>query len=194
VWCESEYDQHMGVDLLKSFILISTIFLYALTGCAKGQDSMVLTKLRAEQTISGVVIARKNYQQLEMLAVTQELNAERILVPITAVIADSTASEENVGEWASSCDSKICTISNRKTGATQTIDAGGIIVPPQWSPDGKLAFFIRQVKGFRLPIRCSLEDERDLIVYDPTNQSQVRATVLCGGYPYSSLRWYKITH
>ena len=122
---------------MKNFIIaaIATVFLGSAIGCAKGQDVEVLTALRAEQSLNGVVIGRQNYQQLEILAVSQELHAERILIPVKAVLAGNTAGPEEHGEWKFSCDAALCTISDLKTGVKQTIDAGSIIGPLQWSPD-----------------------------------------------------------
>jgi hypothetical protein len=180
--------RHLAVTVVCTFLLGN------LVGCAEEQNATVLTALRTEQSLNGVVIARKNYQQLEMIAVTQTMNAERVIVPMAAAIGDEAATQDKTGEWISSCESQLCTISNRKTGVKQTFNAGNMITSLQWSPDGKLLFFVRQVKGFRLPVRCSLEDERDLIVYDPGIQLETRVITLCGGYPYSSLHWYMIAH
>ena len=68
----------------------------------------------------------------------------------------------------------------------------GILTPLYWSPDGRFVFFVRQGPTWRLPPRCSLEDERDVTVHDLAQGGEDIVSTVCGGFPYGGLRWYKL--
>jgi hypothetical protein len=68
----------------------------------------------------------------------------------------------------------------------------GILTPLYWSPDEKFVFYVREAPIWRFPLRCSLEDERDVTVHDLTQDREDIVSTVCGGFPYGGLRWYKL--
>jgi hypothetical protein len=175
-----------------------------LSGCSRDAkaSSAVKEALELEQTANHTVIGRRDNSRLEYLdmtsngAITTVSFSERLEVTATSI--DLTKGDEirsSDEKWTAHCNRNAeCQIS--KVGdpsKTFSVLRKGILTPLYWSPDGRFVFFLRRGPTWRLPPRCSLEDERDVTVYDLTQGREDIASTVCGGYPHDGLRWYKLT-
>jgi hypothetical protein len=86
----------------------------------------------------------------------------------------------------------MCTLLDSKSGKKEAQFASKNVKTPLYlSPDGKLFMFVRDNTHFRLPLRCGWDDEHDVVVYEVASRRQSVITTVCGGYPYTELRWYR---
>lgn len=174
-----------------------------LIGCSRDAkaSSTVKEAVELEQTANHTVIGLRDNGRLEYLdmtskgAITTVSFSERLEVTATSI--DLTKGDEirsSDERWTAHCGRNAeCQIS--KVGdpsKTFSVSRKGILTPLYWSPDGRFVFFVRQGPTWRLPPRCSLEDERDVTVYDLTQGREDIVSTVCGGFPYGGLRWYRL--
>ncbi len=97
-------------------------------------------------------------------------------------------------KWTAHCNkSAECQISKvADPSKSFSVSRKGILTPLYWSPDERFVFYVREAPRWRSPHRCSLEDERDVTVYDLTQGREDIVSTVCGGFPYGGLRWYKL--
>jgi len=190
-----------------SFSLLGTmlgaLLCILLIGCSRDAkaSSTVKEAVELEQTANHTVIGLRDNSRLEYLdmtsngAITTVSFSERLEVTVTSI--DLTKGDEirsSDEKWTAHCSRNAeCQIS--KVGdpsKTFSVSRKGILTPLYWSPDGRFVFFVRQGPTWRLPPRCSLEDERDVTVYDLTQGREDIVSTVCGGFPYGGLRWYKL--
>jgi hypothetical protein len=174
-------------------------------GCAASNattSSQISRALKTEQTENHIAIGRKDNAHLEYIDMTADGALSRASFsaqqesPVTSIDlsrSDELQSSDQI--WKADCPARKaeCTISeagnpNRKFSVLRK----GLLTPIYWSPDGKFIFYIRQAPRWRFPPRCSFEDERDVMVRDLTEESEGVVSTTCGGYPYGSLRWYRL--
>jgi protease II len=184
--------------------MLGALLCILLVGCsrdAKG-SSTVKEAVELEQTANHTVIGRRDGGRLEYLdmtsngAITTLSFSERQQVTATSIDltkADEISSSDE--KWTAHCNKNSeCQISKvGDPGKTFSVSRKGILTPLYWSPDGRFVFFVRQAPNWRSPHRCSLEDERDVTVYDLTQGREEIVSTVCGGYPYGGLRWYRLT-
>jgi hypothetical protein len=162
----------------------------------------VKESVQLEQTANHTVIGRRDGGRLEYLDMTSKgafttvSFSERLEVTATSIDltkGDETSSSDE--KWTAHCKKNSeCQISKvGDPGKTFSVSRKGILTPLYWSPDGRFVFFVRQGPTWRLPPRCSLEDERDVTVYDLAQGREEIVSTVCGGYPYGGLRWYRLT-
>jgi hypothetical protein len=174
-----------------------------LVGCSRDAkaSSVVKEAVKLEQTANNTVIGLKDNGRLDYLDMTAD-GAIRtvsfsVRLEIRTISIDLTKGDElssSDEKWTAHCGRNAeCQIS--KVGdpsKTFSVSRKGILTPLYWSPDGRFVFFVRQGPTWRLPPRCSLEDERDVTVYDLTQGREDIVSTVCGGFPYGGLRWYKL--
>jgi hypothetical protein len=173
-------------------------------GCSRDAkaSSTVKEAVEVEQTANHTVIGRRDGGRLEYLdmtsngAITTLSFSERQPVPATSIDltkADEISSSDE--KWTARCNRNAeCQISKvGDSSKTFSVSRKGILTPLYWSPDGRFVFLVRQAPNWRSPHRCSLEDERDVTVYDLTQGREDIVSTVCGGFPYGGLRWYKLT-
>jgi hypothetical protein len=175
-----------------------------LVGCSRDAkaSSTVKEAVELEQTVNHTVIGLRDNGRLEYLdmtsngAITTVSFSQRLEVTATSI--DLTKGDEirsSDEKWTAHCSRNAeCQIS--KVGdpsKTFSVSRKGILTPLYWSPDGRFVFFVKKGPTWRLPPRCSLEDERDVTVHDVTQGGEDIVSTVCGGYPYGGLRWYKLT-
>jgi hypothetical protein len=197
LWGESS-DQYMGkylvIMMTKTYPLL-IILAFCLQGCSAQDDSPIVAALKTEQQSQKVVIGRKNYSDLEIISFENDSKPERKMIPLSDYKPfggdDAAQLQHSSDGRIASCVANRCSIYDAHSGRTQAaFRSDHILTPLYWSPDNRFLLFVREVSGFRFPVRCSLEDERDVIVYEPASGQQTVVTTVCGGYPYSQLRWY----
>jgi hypothetical protein len=97
------------------------------------------------------------------------------------------------GKWNTSCaDRSNCTVTRKLDSRSFAVSRKRALTSLYFSPDSKFAFLVEKAPNWRFPLRCSLEDERDVIVYDTNTGAKSVLTTVCGGFPYGSLRWYEL--
>jgi hypothetical protein len=154
-----------------------------------------------EQTANNTVIGRKDDGRLEYLDMTSDgairtvsfsvrLEIRTISIDLTKGDELSTSDEK----WTAHCGRNAeCQISKvADPSKSFSVSRKGILTPLYWSPDERFVFFVREAPAWRSPHRCSLEDERDVTVYDLTQGRDDIVSTVCGGFPYGGLRWYKL--
>jgi hypothetical protein len=99
------------------------------------------------------------------------------------------------GKWTASCtDDTTCEISEKGNPSRKfSVSRKDALTAFYWSPDDRLVFVIEKAPNWRFPPRCSLEDERDVTVYDIATGTSGVLTTVCGGFPYGSLRWFELS-
>jgi hypothetical protein len=183
--------------------MLGALLCILLVGCSRDAkaSSTVKQAVELEQTANNTVIGRKDDGRLEYLDMTSEgairtvSFSVRLEVKTTSI--DLTKSDEMNSadeKWTSHCNRNAeCQIS--KVGDPSksfSVSRRGILTPLYWSPDERFVFYVREAPTWRSPHRCSLEDERDVTVYDLTQGHEDIVSTVCGGFPYGGLRWYKL--
>ncbi|HZP23457.1 MAG TPA: hypothetical protein VFB04_08420 [Terriglobales bacterium] len=158
--------------------------------------------MELEQTANNTVIGRKDDSRLEYLDMTaggairtasfsirQEVKTNSIDLAKGGEISSSD------GKWTAYCNGNAeCQISKvGDPGRSFLVSRKVILTPLYWSPDERFIFFVRAAPRWRVPPRCSLEDERDVTVYDLVAGREGIVSTVCGGYPYGGLRWFRLT-
>lgn len=184
--------------------MLGALLCILLVGCARNvkASSTVKEAIELEQTANNTVIGRKSDGRLEYLdmtsggAISTVYFSARLEVRTTSI--DLTKGDEissSDEKWTAHCHRNAeCRISNAADpNKSFSVSRKGILTPLYWSPDGRFVFFVRKGPTWRLPPRCSLEDERDVTVYDLKQGREDVVSTVCGGFPYGGLRWYKLT-
>jgi hypothetical protein len=174
-----------------------------LVGCSRSAkaSSTVKEAVELEQTANNTVIGRKDDGRLEYLDMTSDgairtvsFSARLEVKTISIDLAKGDEASSPDEKWTAHCDKNAeCQIS--KVGDPSksfSVPRKGILTPLYWSPDERFVFYVREAPKWRSPHRCSLEDERDVTVYDLTQGREDIVSTVCGGFPYGGLRWYKL--
>jgi hypothetical protein len=183
--------------------MLGALLCILLVGCSRDAkaSSTVKEAVELEQTANNTVIGRKDDGRLEYLDMTSDgairtvSFSERQEVRTTSI--DLTKSDEMSSsdeKWTALCHRNAECQINKVADPSKSFSVlrKGMLTPLYWSPDGRFVFFVRQGPTWRLPPRCSLEDERDVTVYDLTQGREDIVSTVCGGFPYGGLRWYKL--
>jgi len=174
-----------------------------LTSCAPAAttSSQVLDALRTNQQMGHIVIGYQNGGRLVYIDTTAGNSFKEISMPAaepapqglelrgaTGVLTSPT------GNWNASCATgSDCTVTLKADARKRfSVSRKRALTPLYFSPDSSFAFLVEKAPNWRFPLRCSLEDERDVIVYDTNTGTKSVLTTLCGGFPYGSLRWYEL--
>jgi hypothetical protein len=197
----------LTTTLAKSspFKRLSVILCILLGSCSSGQtasDPKILQVLKAEQTADRIVIGMKYGDRLEYFDATDGNSVRKVSFPVQSqnpavsldLRAAGTVPTSSDGRWLASCQESNCAISEKLNQARHLqISRKDVLTPIYWSPDDRFVFLVRKGPTWRHPARCSLEDEWDVTVYEIATGLQGVVTTVCGGFPYGSLRWYKLT-
>jgi hypothetical protein len=183
---------------------LSLIVCVLLESCSSGQiisDPKSLQLLKAEQLAERIVIGMKYGDRLEYFDTTAGNSVRSVPFPVHSqnpavsldLQADGAVQTSSDGRWLASCQESNCAISEKLNQARHLqISRKDVLTPIYWSPDDKFIFLVRRGPTWRHPARCSLEDEWDVTVYEIATGLQGVVTTVCGGFPYGSLRWYKL--
>ena len=165
-------------------------------------DGYAKALLQRMQKCCGLVIG-ENYQgHLEYLDVLSDYTFHS--VPLSPDMSGQAASldltskgQDNFvtsdSEWSARCLGSRCSVSSRKlSNKSISISRDNILTPLFWSPDKKLIFYITKGPTWRTPARCSMEDERDIVLVEITSGKQGVIKTVCGGFPYELLRWFSL--
>jgi hypothetical protein len=206
----------MGVDMViaTSSRILGTVssvlrgaallLLCLLVGCAPAASGapQILDALRAEQQTNHIVIGYKSGEQLEYIDTSAGNAFRQVSMPGTAPEPQSIELRGTTGvrissdgNWVASCaDGPICRIS-RKADERKNfpVSRTKALTPLYFSSDAKFVFLVEKAPNWRFPLRCSFEDERDVIVYETATGMKSVLTTVCGGFPYGNLRWYDIS-
>jgi hypothetical protein len=176
-----------------------------LVGCSPGNaktSSTMREVLEREQATTHIVIGRTSGDQLEYLDMTSDAEfrvvsfAQRQEVPGASInLVGKNEIQSSDGRWLAHCDKgEVCVISQSADSRQRfSVSCKGLLTALYWSPSGRFVFFVRKAPKWRFPPRCSLEDERDVIVHDLATGREGIVSTVCGGFPYGSLRWYRLT-
>jgi hypothetical protein len=195
------------VNLLEAGGLLFTF----LVGClADGRaSSKVKEAIALEERENHVVIGRWNQidrrdqDTLEYVDLTDVTSSgvlrtvpysERQQVATVSVdLREGDEVKSNDRKWTAHCSSSgQCEISNiGDLSKSFVVSRKNILTPLYWSPDERFVFFVRKVIWTN-PMRCMLEDVRDVTVYDLAQRAEEAVTTVCDGYPYGALRWFKL--
>jgi len=182
--------------------MLGALLCMLLVGCSREAkaSSTVKEAVELEQTANNMVIGRKDNGRLEYLDMTSDGAIRTVSFSVRQEVR-TTSIDLTKSDEASSSDKKWTAHCNREPdcqiskvgdpGKTFSVSRKGILTPLYWSPDERFVFFVRKAPKWRLPHRCSLEDERDVTVYDLTQGREDIVSTVCGGFPYGGLRWYK---
>lgn len=183
--------------------MLGALLCILLVGCSRDAkaSSTVKEAVELEQTANNTVIGRKDDGRLEYLDMTSD-GAIRtvsfsVRLEIRTTSLDLSKSDETSSldeKWTAHCNRNAeCQVS-KVADPTKSLSVSrkGILTPLYWSPDERFVFFVREAPKWRSPHRCSLEDERDVTVYDLTQGREDIVSTVCGGFPYGGLRWYKL--
>jgi hypothetical protein len=165
-------------------------------------SSTVKEAMELEQTANNTVIGRKDDGRLEYLDMTSNgvvrtvsfsVRQEVETTSLDLTKGDQMSSSD--GKWKAHCNKKgECQISRMgDLGKNFSVSRNDILTPLYWSPDERFVFFVRPAPRWRVPPRCSLEDERDVTVYNFAERREGIVSTVCGGYPYGGLRWFRLT-
>ena len=179
-------------------LLLATVCLVACSH--RANDRLVTEALAREQAASGLVLGLEVNGHLEYLDMT---TGETVSTGTMSELQDVSAATIDLqrgndvassdGQWSAECDDPgECRLSSK--GAPEdafTVWRPDMLSSLYWSPKGTFVFYVRKAPSFRLPLRCSFEDERDVIVRDLRLRQEGVVRTVCGGFPYRSLRWYR---
>lgn len=170
--------------------------------CHSGKDLPKPTEaIKQEQTTHHIVIGLLDAVHLEYLDMTAHGSRGFIssfgIKDVTSASIDLAKADKSIssdGKWTAHCEANgVCTVDNIAGVAGYfSVSSKGILTPLYWSPDREFVFFVRQGPTWRFPARCSLEDEYDVTVYELDQKREDVVGTVCGGFPYGSLRWYKL--
>jgi hypothetical protein len=166
-----------------------------------GMSPELLEALRAEQQMAHSVIGFRDGDTFDYIDVTAGNKFKRVRQSLRQETTRSIdlgntegPQESTDGKWIASCTDRLtCKISERDGLGTQfAVSRKDALTALYLSPDDKLAFWVAKAPNWRFPPRCSLEDERDVTVYEVSTGVRGALVTVCGGFPYGSLRWYKL--
>jgi hypothetical protein len=187
-------------SLLFRIVCLSLFCL--LTSCAPAANtsSQVIDALRADQLRNQVVIGYQNGDRLAYIDTTAGNAFKEISMPAAEPVPQDLElrGTEGVrtsadGKWSASCAGPSdCTVTRKLDSKSFVVSRKRALTPLYFSPNSSFAFLVEKAPNWRFPLRCSLEDERDVIVYDANTGAKSVLTTVCGGFPYGSLRWYEL--
>lgn len=182
----------------------SLVICLPLTACASGSSTApkLLNALKAEQQANHIVIGYENGNALEYIDTTAENVFRRVSLTIHTQSVRSIelrgaggVATSSDGKWVASCsDKSSCTISEKSDSRKRfSVSRKNVLTALYWSPDDKFVFLVEKAPKWRLPVRCPLEDERDVTVYEIATGTNGVLITVCGGFPYGSLSWYELS-
>ena len=167
-----------------------------------GPPSALLEVLKSEKQVEGSVIGHRAGDKLEYIDPVGNNAFERVSMSNvqqkpTRVLDIRTANPTQLssdGKWIASCDRQLsCTVAVKDDPSKRfSLSGKDLLTPLYWSQDDRLVFFVRKAPTWRLPPRCSLEDEWDVTLYEPATGLYGVLTTVCGGFPYASLGWHQM--
>lgn len=190
---------------IRSFLqTVPLSFLCLLTACTSAANTpwRLQDALRTEQQTNHIVIGYEDEQQLRYVDTAAGNAFRQVSAPSVApepqrielrgAIGVRTSPD---GNWIASCTKGPTCVVREKADAERqfTVLRTRALTPLNLSQDDEFAFLIERAPNWRLPLRCSFEDERDLIIYNTVTGKRGTLITLCGGFPYGSLRWYQLS-
>lgn len=183
-------------------IAMSTVCLFLAIGCPSNKSrnsSTQLDEIKKSLSTHHLLIGRKSDARLEFLSMTSMTTLETVtfskdqeLPNISIEIRKEQDISSSDGQWLAHCKQSECNIIDKQDHTKSfTISLQLLLTPVYVSPDQTFVFFVREAPVWRSPARCSLEDERDVIVRDVVARREAIGATVCGGFPYGSLRWYR---
>jgi hypothetical protein len=175
-----------------------------MTGCSSGKALIPVQlrqRLQAEQRQGSLLIGWKNQDHLEYLDINSPGTFKSVSLGATDHEAVSDTLELKTdhqqsqhGKWLASCAAGgQCVISEKEKPLNRfSVSQRGLLTPVYFSADGNFALFVKMAPKWRLPVRCSLEDEWDVTVRDISAGTEGIVGTVCGGFPYGALRWYSL--
>jgi hypothetical protein len=172
---------------------------HAATPSTNDRDAKLL--LQKEQQGHGLVIGQDYHGHLEYFDSLKSFDSRSTALPVDASAETLKLEIPLVGgeipttdaEWDVECRNAHCAIRNRKrTGISFSLEQNRLLTPIYWSPDKSFGFYILKGPTWRTPARCSMEDERDIVLVDTTSGIQGVVKTVCGGFPYDQLRWFTL--
>jgi hypothetical protein len=181
----------------------SLVLCLSLVACDSGPNtpSQLLDALRGEQHTNHIVIGYKDGDSLDYIDAFAGNTFKSVLHSIQPknirsieMRGTSEVLAASDGKWIASCTDKMtCEIREKgNPGRKFSVSRKDALTAFYWSPDDRLVLVIEKAPNWRFPPRCSLEDERDVTVYDTATGTSGVLTTVCGGFPYGSLRWYEL--
>lgn len=163
-----------------------------LTSCAPAANtsSQVLDALRTDQQTDHTVIGYQNGERLAYIDTTAGDAFKEISMPaaepapqgleLRGAVGVLTSPE---GNWNASCATRSdCTVSLKPDSKKSfSVSRKRALSPLYFSPDSSFAFLVEKAPNWRFPLRCSFEDERDVVVYDTNTGAKSVLTTVCGG-------------
>jgi hypothetical protein len=190
-----------GSGRLSKILWVPLLCMASSCAPAANTSSQVLDALRTDQQMGHVVVGYQNGERLTYIDTTAGNSFKEISMPATEPAPQGLELQgaEGVrtspdGNWNVSCaGGPSCTITS-KLGSKKSFSVARkkALTPLYFSPDSRFALLVEKAPNWRFPLRCSLEDERDVIVYDTSTGARSVLTTVCGGFPYGSLRWYEL--
>jgi len=164
------------------------------------QDDAYAKRLLEAKQSSKVVIGQGYHDHLEYFDVLGDGAFHSTSLPpqLGAVSLDLAGTGQGKfnssdGRWSAECSGDSCTVSSAASLAKPiTVSRKGILTPLFWSPDKALIFYLVKGPTWRTPARCSLEDERDIVLIEVASGRRGVVKTVCGGFPYWQLRWFKL--
>lgn len=184
------------------FRVVNLTICLSISACGRRPEasSKLLSDLGAEQSTNHFAIGYKEDEAFEYIDPATKgafIRVPRLIQPTGVQSIDLKAANgvqsSSDGRWIASCSGdQACKVSERDNPAEQfVVSRKHALTPLYLSPDGRFAFLVEGAPNWRFPRRCSLEDERDVTVYDIVADTSGVITTVCGGFPYGSLRWYE---
>jgi hypothetical protein len=173
-------------------------------GCARrsAESSEVNRGLEKEQVINHLVIGRRDDTTLDYVDMTDggrmtnlHFSPQEEVASTSIDPRDTASTTSSDGTWKADCREQQCILTRVADPFNNfAVSRNGLLTPLYWSPDGKFLFFVKEAPRWRLPLRCSFEDEHDITVLDLKQHHEGVVSTVCEGYPYGGLRWYRLTH
>ncbi len=153
-------------------------------------DRQLISVLQYEQQSQHTVIGSMVEPSFQFIDMQKGTDIEFVNAPKGDYQQDGNDMHGKEGRIAS-CNDKVCSVVDSNRNTTTVLFANNHIVTPlQWSPDGRLLLFVRDLATTRLPVRCGFDNEHDVVVYEPETRMELTVTTVCGGYPYKRIGWY----
>lgn len=212
-------DQHVGFDMVGPSVMclkdrwfatlrkVIGVFLLmisaSLTSCRASSpqdDAYAKSLLEAKQRSSKAVIGHEYHDHLEYFDVLGDGALHSTSLPPQSEVASLDLAgtgqgkfNSSDGQWRAECSGDSCTATSVASSAKPiTVSRKGILTPLFWSPDRALIFYLVKGPTWRTPARCSLEDERDIVLIEVASGRRGVVKTVCGGFPYWQLRWFKL--
>ena len=158
--------------------------------------------LRTTESSGGFVIGERYQDHLEYLDATTDYGFHS--APLSGDMSEGATTLDltragqkqfvsSDSKWTAKCSNDRCELLNQTfTHRAIWISRKSLLTPLFWSPDHRLVFYIVKGPTWRTPARCSMEDERDIVLADLASGKQGVVRTVCGGFPYERLRWFTL--